>query len=218
MFTKKRVLIGGGGKTGISLKRIFSWIHQYFVCQSSDSDIGIQSLSLDFPTHPRYTQKYVGACAHTCTRTITNTTVFLVETARIVSRVRTYRMPKFRAFIALWPFDSRPSALSTVICFERVPEKGPFSFYSPGRIVSEISILSYEDYGLLFHGDTMFISLAIKRGNACWKNYSNSVSCIVNTIWLVFPKPSLSTLCYFLNWCKKIDVLKIKFCEQQFSR
>lgn len=55
MFTKKRVLIGGGGKTGISLKRIFSWIRQYFVCQSSDSDIGIQSLSLDFPTHPRYT-------------------------------------------------------------------------------------------------------------------------------------------------------------------
>lgn len=63
MFTKKSVLIGGGGKTGISLKRIFSWIRQYFGCQSSNSDIGIQSLSLDFPPS-LYAEICGGLCAY----------------------------------------------------------------------------------------------------------------------------------------------------------
>ena len=63
-------------------------------------------------------------CMHTNnTRITANTDVFLVDTDRIVSWVRSYRMPNFRAFIALWPFDSRLSPFSTVICFERVVEE-----------------------------------------------------------------------------------------------
>lgn len=104
--------------------------------------------------------------AHTCTRITTNTDVFLVDTDRIVSWVRSYRMPNFRAFIALWPFDSRLSPFSTVICFERVVEekepRSPFIVLLSNRFEkSRYSVTKIMD---LFRGDVaIFFSFLIVK-------------------------------------------------------
>lgn len=93
--------------------------------------------------------------ARTCTRITTNTGVFLVDTDRAVSWwVRSYRMPNFRAFIALWPFDSRLSPFSTVICFERVVEgkepRSPFIALLSNRFEkSRYSVTKIMDYGFV---------------------------------------------------------------------
>lgn len=112
-----------------------------------------------------HTYTYALYAHPTWTRITTNTDVFLVDTDRIVSWVRSYRMPNFRAFIALWPFDSRLSPFSTVICFERVvEEKEPRSSFivllSNRFEKSWHSITKIMD---LFLGDTAIFFLIVKK-------------------------------------------------------
>lgn len=130
----------------------------------SPQDVSLLLRQIKKNTHT-HTYTYALYAHPRWTRITTNTDVFLVDTDRIVSWVRSYRMPNFRAFIALWPFDSRLSPFSTVICFERVvEEKEPRSSFivllSNRFEKSRHSITKIMD---LFLGDTAIFFLIVKK-------------------------------------------------------